>query len=500
MTEAKDCVSERLIDVLCIGAGPAGLTAGYLLGKEKKSCLILEKDPQYVGGISKTVQYKGFRFDIGGHRFFSKSSEIEALWEELLGEDFIERPRKSRIYYQKKFFSYPIKPFEALWKLGVYRSFSALFSYLRYRLYPIKPVRSFQDWVTNQFGRFFFQIFFKTYTEKVWGMACTEISSDWAAQRIKGLSLITALKNACFAKAPQHQQSIKTLITHFRYPKLGPGMMWEAARAKIQQQGNCVELGACVTTIEYLSQDNTWCVHYQTPDGEKIAYARQIISSMPLRELVQALSYDLPPKIIQAADGLRYRDFLMVALIVNEDGHFDDNWIYIHDPTVKVGRIQNFRSWSPYLIPTQGMNCYGLEYFCFEGDGLWSADDEDLLDLAKKEIHQIGLIKESTIVDGCVVRQPKAYPIYDDTYKMNVATIREYLNEHFPGLHLVGRNGMHKYNNQDHAMMTAKLTVENILAEKTIYNVWNVNEDAEYHEDKDREPRVTERLVPERLR
>ncbi|WP_133129627.1 NAD(P)/FAD-dependent oxidoreductase [Legionella yabuuchiae] len=498
MTEIKD-KPPCIIDVLCIGAGPAGLTAGYLLGKQKKSCLILEKDTEYVGGISRTVQYKGFRFDIGGHRFFSKSSNIEALWEELLGDDFIERPRKSRIFYQKKFFTYPLKPLEALWKLGLYPSCCALLSYLRFRLFPIKPVRSFQDWVTNHFGRYFFQVFFKTYTEKVWGMACTEISADWAAQRIKGLSLISALKNACFSSVNQADPSIKTLITHFRYPKLGPGMMWEAAEAKIQQQGNRVELGACVTELEYQADDKIWRVGYTTCDGKKVAYAKQIISSMPIRELVHALSPSLPAEIIAAADRLKYRDFLLIALIVNEEGQFDDNWIYIHDPSVKVGRIQNFRSWSPYLIPTEGMNCYGLEYFCFEGDGLWTSTDEELLKLAKKEIYHIGLVKENSVIDGCVVRQSKAYPIYDDQYKTHVAKIRDYLNDHCSGLHLVGRNGMHKYNNQDHAMMTAKLTVENILANKERYNVWNVNEDAEYHEDSDHEFNVTERLVPQKI-
>lgn len=481
-------------DVLCIGAGPAGLTAAYLLGKHDRSCLVLEKDPRYVGGISKTVEYNGFRFDIGGHRFFSKSSEIEALWDEILGSDLIERPRKSRIFYRGKFFNYPIKPFDALWKLGFYQSLCAVISYFKYRLFPIKSVQSFQDWVTNQFGKHLFKIFFKTYTEKVWGMPCTEISPDWAAQRIKGLSLMTAIKNAFIPQ--QGNDQIKTLITHFRYPRLGPGMMWEAAAAQITAKGNQVELGACVNELLYLENEQKWRVSYQSETGQKTIQADQIISSMPLRELIQSIANSLPDEVIKAADSLKYRDFLTVALIINNEGCFDDNWIYIHDSEVKVGRIQNFRSWSPELIPTAGYNCYGLEYFCFEGDGLWQSKDDELINLAKQEMCQIGLVNPQDIIDGCVVRQAKAYPVYDEVYKQNVAIVRDYLKQYYPSMHLAGRNGMHKYNNQDHAMMTAKLTVENIINNAQIYDVWQVNEDAEYHEGHPEVNGISERLVP----
>jgi protoporphyrinogen oxidase len=483
--------SVKTVDVVCIGAGPAGLTAGYLLGKANRSCCILEKDPRYVGGISRTVEYNGFRFDIGGHRFFSKSSEIEALWDEILGADFIERPRKSRIFYRGKFFSYPLKPFDALWKLGFYQSALAVCSYFKSCLFPIKPIKSFQDWVSNQFGTHLFQIFFKTYTEKVWGVACTDISPDWASQRIKGLSLMSAVVNAFKPQGGDAQ--IKTLITHFRYPRLGPGMMWEAAADKIRAQNNHIELDADVSALHYLEDEQVWDISYRVGHQIKHVKVKHVLSSMPIRALIPAIKNIIPEDVLRAAAALKYRDFLTVALMINNQGSFDDNWIYIHEPNVKVGRIQNFRSWSPELIPDDNKNCYGLEYFCFEGDGLWTSKDSDLIELAKKEMCQIGLVKADEIIDGCVVRQPKAYPVYDEGYKQNVAIIRDYLKQQYPSLHLVGRNGMHKYNNQDHAMMTAKLTVENIIRGTDEYDVWHVNEDAEYHEG------ITERLVPQKI-
>ncbi|MGH6672509.1 MAG: NAD(P)/FAD-dependent oxidoreductase, partial [Xanthobacteraceae bacterium] len=365
-------------ETLVIGAGPAGLTAAYCLAKEGQSVIVIERDPVHVGGISRTVDYNGFLFDIGGHRFFSKSKEVVALWREILPDDFITRPRLSRIYYNGKFFSYPLRAFEALLKLGVFTSAACLVSYGCAKIHPISQPRTFHDWVRNQFGERLFQIFFKTYTEKVWGMSCDEISADWAAQRIKGLNLATAILNGVKRSLRFGRKSgagggdaIKTLIESFQYPRRGPGMMWEAAARKIKAQGGRVLMGRELVRLEFDGARNAWRIEVATADGKRESYtARHVVSSAPLRELVERIK-PVPISLLHAR-ALRYRDFLTVALMVRRDELFPDNWIYIHDPSVKVGRVQNFRSWSPEMVP-QGMSCLGLEYFCFEGDGMWSA-------------------------------------------------------------------------------------------------------------------------------
>ena len=473
------------VDVAIIGAGPAGLTAGYLLTKQGKSVVIIEKDPTYVGGISRTVEHEGYRFDIGGHRFFSKSQQVVDLWNELLPDDFIQRPRMSRIYYEGKFYSYPLRAFEALRNLGVLRSTACMLSYLRYKLFPIKDVKSFEDWTTNQFGKKLYSIFFKTYTEKVWGMPCDEMSADWAAQRIKGLSLWNAVTDGLkrslgLNKKPNDGQEVKTLLETFRYPRLGPGMMWDAARDKIIASGKGTLLMG--HALDQLASDGQggWSMTTESADGKLQIRARDTISSAPMRELSKRI-HPLPQSSLQA-NALRYRDFLTVALMVKSEDLFPDNWIYIHDDRVQVGRVQNFRSWSPEMVPDSDMACVGLEYFCFEGDGLWSSSDEALVEQATRELEILGLCDPNKVVSGAVVRQEKAYPVYDDDYEANVAAMRDELEAKHPTLHLIGRNGMHRYNNQDHAMMTAMLTVENILAEQRIYDTWCVNEDAEYHE------------------
>ena len=505
-------VSERNVDadVFVIGAGPAGLTAAYCLTKQAQSVLVIERDPAYVGGISRTVDYKGFLFDIGGHRFFSKSKEVVALWREILPDDFIERPRLSRIYYNGKFFSYPLKAFEALLKLGVFTSAACLASYAYAKIFPVTPARTFHDWVRNQFGERLFQIFFKTYTEKVWGMSCDEISADWAAQRIKGLDLATAIIHGLKrslrggrkrpGEAGTDGDTVKTLIESFQYPRKGPGMMWEAAARKIKAQGGRILMGRELVGLEFDATRNSWRIAVATADGGRETYtARHVVSSAPLRELVERIK-PVPISLLHAR-ALRYRDFLTVALMVRKAELFPDNWIYIHDPSVKVGRVQNFRSWSPEMVP-EGMSCLGLEYFCFEGDGLWNAADRDLIALAKAEVGRIGLAAPADVVDACVVRQAKAYPVYDEDYSDNIAAIRRDLEASYPTLHVIGRNGMHRYNNQDHAMMTAMLTAQNILAGARRYDVWNVNEDAEYHEAGESGVRGaldSVRLVPEKI-
>lgn len=493
-------------ETLVIGAGPAGLTAGYLLAKHGRDVLILESDPIHVGGISRTVSYKGYLFDIGGHRFFSKAKEVVDLWDEILPDDFIERPRLSRIYYGGKYYSYPLKAFEALRNLGVLQSAACVASYLKARAFPHPAPRTFHEWVRNQFGERLFQIFFKTYTEKVWGMSCDAISADWAAQRIKGLDLGSAILNALRRSlgwrrpAAAGGEVVKTLIESFRYPRRGPGMMWDAAAAKIRAHGGRVLLDRTVDGLSFDEESGVWTVSVRRGDGSHETYtAKHVISSAPMVDLVQAIKPT--PISVFHARALKYRDFLTVALICETKTSFPDNWVYIHDPSVRVGRVQNFRSWSPEMTPDDRHACLGLEYFCFEGDGLWSAPDEELVALAKDEIGRIGLADPREVVDACVVRQPKAYPVYDDDYSENVKMVRLELERSYPTLHLVGRNGMHKYNNQDHAMMTAMLTVRNILAGRRVCDVWGVNEDAEYAEAGTagaQEALKSERLVPRR--
>ena len=477
------------VDVLVVGAGPAGLTASYLLTKAGKSVTVIERDPTYVGGISRTVDYKGFLFDIGGHRFFSKSKEVVDLWNEILPDDFIERPRLSRIFYGGKFYAYPLRAFEALKNLGVVTSTICMASYGWAKVTPIANPRTFHQWVRNQFGEKLFSIFFRTYTEKVWGMSCDEISSDWASQRIKGLSLsgavIDGLKRSLGVKARPsatlgEQGGVKTLLESFRYPRKGPGMMWDAAAVKTRAQGGSILMDRSLGALEWDADAGLWTVTAVRGDGVAETYsARHVISSAPITELSDAIQPR--PNSHNHAHSLRYRDFITVALIAKEEATFPDNWVYIHDPSVKVGRVQNFLSWSPEMAPA-GYACLGLEYFCFEGDGLWTSPDAELIALAKDEIGQIGLIDPAAVVDAAVVRQPKAYPVYDDLYASHVDAVRTEFDAKYPTLHLVGRNGMHKYNNQDHAMMTAMLTVENILAGEKRYDVWQVNEDAEYGE------------------
>jgi protoporphyrinogen oxidase len=489
-----------------IGAGPAGLTAGYMLAKQGVPVTIFEADPEYVGGIARTARYKGYYFDIGGHRFFSKAREVEELWSELLPDDLLTRPRASRIFYNRKFFTYPLKATEVLLNLGPVESTRCVLSYAKARLFPRKEPRSFEDWVTNQFGRRLFEIFFKTYTEKVWGMSCKEISADWAAQRINKLSLATTVFHALMPRrAPSDStQVIKTLIDSFRYPRRGPGMMWEKCAERIKEMGGEVRMGTSVVGCRFDEGAGGWTIEYQDSAGRRGSLdVGHVISSAPIRELVQGLQPRMSTGARAAAEALRYRDFLTVVLILKDRGAVSDNWIYIHDPGVRVGRVQNFKSWSPEMVPDQTMACYGLEYFCFEDDQLWRSTDADLIALGRRELATIGIAGAEDIVDGCVVRQAKAYPVYDNDYARNVETLRREIERAYPNLHLVGRNGMHKYNNQDHAMMTAMLSVRNIVAGRSIYDVWQVNQDAEYHEggaDGEQSEGTGLRLVPRQRR
>jgi len=482
--------------VVVMGAGPAGLTAAYELLKRNVPVTVLEKDARQVGGLARTVEHNGYRFDIGGHRFFSKNEEVEELWTEILGDEMLTRGRLSRIYYRGRFFAYPIQAFNALWNLGPAEAILCLASYARARLRPIKNPRTLEEWVRNQFGWRLYSIFFKTYTEKVWGISTKELSADWAAQRIKSLDLWVVIRSALLPnrKPRKRGEIVTTLIDRFRYPRLGPGQMWERVAEIAAHKGHPVQLGRAVSRIHHGDGAVT---AVETNDGTYPG--TDFISSIPIRELINRLEPPAPENVRKAANSLGYRDFISIALMIDKPSVFPDNWIYIHDPAVKVGRIQNFKNWSPDMVPDQGKTCLGLEYFCFEGDGLWTMPDAELIALAKKELARLGICGESEVFDGVVVRQQKAYPVYDDSYQANVTVVRDYLATSLSNLHLAGRNGMHKYNNQDHSMMTALLVARNIAA-GSLLDPWKVNADAVYHEDiKLGERDLTGRQVPERI-
>ncbi len=459
--------------VVIIGAGPAGLTAAYELSKNEVPSVVLEADST-VGGLARTVVYKGYHFDIGGHRFFTKVTLVEKMWREVLEDDFLPRPRLSRIYYRSKFFRYPLEPMDALFKLGLVETMRCCFSYLMAKLSPTLPEDHLEAWVSNRFGRRLFQIFFKSYTEKVWGIPCNQIGAEWAAQRIRGLSLKSLILNAIKPKRNQGKKAIKTLIHEFYYPRKGPGMMWERTRQIVEERNSKVVFRAPVEKIRWQPGAVT------AVEAGGVTYTgSHFISSMPIREFIRCLEPAAPEAVRKAAEDLKYRDFLTVSLICRGRDLFPDNWIYIHESSVKVGRIQNFGNWSPEMVPDQETSCLGLEYFCNEGDELWEMPDEQLKEQARQEVARLGLVKSEDVLDGAVVRMPKAYPVYDATYQRGLATIRAFL-ETVPNVQLVGRNGMHRYNNQDHSMLTAILAARNVLGGR--YDLWQVSADEEYTE------------------
>jgi len=492
----RDVDSGRRPHTVVVGAGPAGLTAAYQLVKRGAPVTVIEGDAM-VGGISRTAVREGWRFDIGGHRFFTKVPEVEALWHEILPQgDFLMRPRMSRIYYNGKLFDYPLKAGNALGNLGVLEAIRCVLSYVWARVRPPKDQSTFEGWVSARFGWRLYRIFFKTYTEKLWGRSATELQSDWAAQRIKNLSLSSAVINAIF---PSRNKSndITTLIEEFQYPKYGPGMMWERCTDLVTGRGGDVVLETKVRTINREPGRGVTGVTAvvtggygagagapepsRSDLGTTVRYGcDELVSTMPLSSLILAMDPPAPPAVQAAARDLKYRDYLTVALVVPESVGFPDNWIYIHSPEVKVGRIQNYGSWSPYLVK-DGRTCLGLEYFVFQDDETWSMPDDELIELAKRELAQLNLVRPEQVEQGFVVRMPKAYPFYDRAYAGNIATIREWIESEVPNVHPVGRNGMHRYNNQDHSMFTAMLSVENIL-DGAGHDVWAVNVEEDYHE------------------
>ena len=459
--------------VAIVGAGPAGLTAAYELVKQGIIPVVLEKGDK-VGGIARTETYKGYRFDIGGHRFYTKVEAVQQLWQEVLGNEFIKVPRLSRIYYRGRFFNYPISAFNTLFNLGLVESLLILLSYLKVRIWPLPEEKTFEQWVINRFGERLYKTFFKTYTEKVWGIPCSEIQADWAAQRIKGLSLTTAIINALFGS-----NDTKTLIKEFDYPALGPGMMWEKFAEVVESKEGKVYLDTKVISLE--REGNKIKSITAEHNGELVQFsADNFITSMPISALVERMEPQPPPEVLHAARSLKYRDFLIVSLIVDRQDLFPDNWIYIHSPSVKVGRIQNFKNWSAALVPDASKTCLGMEYFCSVGDEIWEMSDGELVELATRELVGLGLAKSADVEDGVVIRQLKAYPVYDGEYRGHLQVLEGFLKG-IENLQTIGRNGMHRYNNQDHSMLTGILAVRNILGEK--HDLWDVNTERSYYED-----------------
>ena len=457
---------------LVIGAGPAGLSAAYELFRHGCSATVLEQGFQ-AGGLSRTESYKGFLFDIGGHRFFTKVAVVERMWWTILGDDLLLRPRLSRVFYHGKYYSYPLEPLETVLKLGIWESVLSMLSYLKAACFPIAEEKDLESWLINRFGVRLYQRFFKTYTEKVWGMPCSEIAAEWAAQRIRGLSIISLIKTTLAKFVPGVAgPQLKTLIDEFLYPRLGPGMMWEKTA---QLVGN-VHYGQKVEKILWRRGGVEGVV-----SGGKTWTAEQFITTMPMRTLVRSLE-PKGPDYLNVVEKLRYRDFITVAVILKMGNPFPDNWIYVHDEEVRVGRIQNFKNWSPEIVPDPELTCLGLEYFVFEGDDLWNASDADLLAMAGRELESLGLAKAVEVIDGTVIREKKAYPVYDDAYEEAVNAVRRFLSEEVPNLQCVGRNGMHRYNNQDHSMLTGILAGRNIM-KLGEFNLWDVNADEDYHED-----------------
>jgi protoporphyrinogen oxidase len=459
--------------VVVLGGGPAGLTAGYLLAKQGKPVIVLESTDQ-VGGIARTEVRDGYRFDLGGHRFFTKVKEVDDLWHEIMEEEFLKRPRQSRIYWNDKFLEYPLEGMDVIKKLGPIELTRCMISYLWAAIKPKGKEQTFEEWVSNRFGNRLYQHFFKTYTEKLWGVKANEIRAEWAAQRIKGLSFFSAAKSAFFGNKGN---KIKSLISEFNYPRFGPGQMWEQMTSDITAKGGEVRLNAPVTK---LTVDNGLIT--EVIAGGETYTPSHVISSLPLRTTVGIASPEAPAEVRDAARGLRYREFLTVLLVVDGQDLFPDNWIYIHQPGVRVLRIQNFKSWSPWMVPEGSTaGSIGMEYFCFEGDDLWTMADDDLVKMASQEIEKLHLAKAANVKFGFVARVHKAYPIYDAEYADRVATIRTWL-EGIDNIAQVGRNGLHRYNNSDHSMLTAMRAVDNILL-GTNHDIWAVNAESVYHEE-----------------
>lgn len=456
-----------------LGAGPAGLTAAYVLARHEREGAVFEADG-VVGGIAKTVEFGGYRFDLGGHRFFTKLAPVDRLWRSMLGDEFLTRPRLSRIYYQGRFLTYPLVAREVIGRLGIAESALCALSYFATRLRPRRDPVTFEEWVTSRFGSRLYHSFFRSYTEKVWGIPGSEIQSAWAAQRIKNFSFFRAVLGILGLR-----RNVTTLIEEFQYPRLGPGQMWQAFADRVEEAGIPVHLHHRCVALRHRDGLVTSIV-VRTNGSEHEVPVEAVLSSIPLSDLVLSLDPAPPAGVLEAARGLRYRDLVLVALVTADPEPFPDNWIYLHDPETRAGRVQNFGAWSASMV-VPGTTCLGVEYFCFEGDEIWELRDEDAVALAARELGAIGLLDPDRVVDGVKVRVPRAYPMYDLDYDRRVETLRRYL-EGFENLRTFGRNGLHRYNNQDHSMWTAILATLNHVR-GTSFDVWSVNTEASYHEE-----------------
>jgi protoporphyrinogen oxidase len=469
---------ESSVGIAVIGAGPAGLTAAYVLAQRGEPAMVFEAD-ELVGGIARTVEHNGYRFDLGGHRFFTKVKPVERLWEEIMGDEFLTRPRLSRIYYRGKFLSYPLTAKDVVARLGLIESSLCAFSYLWALRNRGKKADTFEDWVTVRFGKRLYNAFFRSYTEKVWGIPGSEIRSQWAAQRIKNFSLVKAVATILGIR----REHVTTLIEEFRYPRLGPGQMWERFRDRVEEQGVEVQMRHWCKTVRH--DDGRVTSIVVKNDSEEIEYeVDAVLSTMPLKDLVLSLEPPAPEHVRAAAEKLRYRDLCLVAVVTEQSEPFPDNWIYLHDPGTRAGRVQNFGAWSEDMVQP-GTTCLGAEYFCFRGDEIWEMGDDEAVALTAEELGRIGLLDPSKVIDGSKVNVSRAYPMYDANYEDAVETIREYLSG-FENLQTCGRNGLHRYNNQDHSMWTALLATLNLVGEGE-HDVWSVNTEEAYHEQGDAE-------------
>ncbi|MHB0867177.1 MAG: NAD(P)/FAD-dependent oxidoreductase [Thermoleophilia bacterium] len=472
-------MTETDTEVCVIGAGPAGLSAAFVLSENDRQLVVLEMSSQ-VGGISRTIEKDGFRFDIGGHRFFTKDDEVNEFFSRILGDEAIWVPRSSKIFYLNKYFDYPLKPANAIFGMGIGTTAKCLadYGYVKVRnLFRQPEVVSLEDWVSNEFGRELFKLFFKNYTEKVWGIDCNRIDAEWAAQRIKGLSLRVAVKDALF---PQKNGKVATLIDRFMYPRLGIGRISERLADEVEAQGNEVRLRSKAAAVNH-DGDRITSIDVESAAGSYKLAVQQLVSSMPLTELVLAMRPAAPDDVIAAAESLRYRDLITVNLLIDKPQVTDQTWIYIHDPSITLGRIHEPKNWSVAMAPG-GKSSIVAEYFCFAGDDVWNMDDQDLVDLTVSDLDKrLGFLKQEDVIDGFVVRVPKAYPMYELGYDEPLKTVMDYVDG-FSNLQIVGRYGTYKYNNMDHSIKTGILAARNLLGES--HDIHQVNADKEYHEEK----------------
>jgi protoporphyrinogen oxidase len=467
------------LPVAVLGAGPAGLAAALALVRAGRPAVLVEREDG-VGGLARTVLRNGYRFDLGGHRFYTRLPEVRALWEDLVGRDLLVRQRRSRILFHGRYFDYPLTASSAFAGLGAVESARILASYLSARARPIRPERSLADWVTNRFGRRLFETFFRTYTEKLWGIPCEQIGAAWAAQRIRGLSLRAAVADMLRRGAGGQ----RTLVTEFQYPRLGPGMLWERMREEFEARGGTTLLRHRVLRVRH-EGGRVFAVDAAGPDGEVAVAVAGAVSTVPVRDLAAALSPAMP-EAEAAARALRHRAFIEVALVLEGEDPFPDTWLYLHDRDIAAGRVQNFRAWSPELVPVAGHACLGLEYFCSAGDALWSQPDAALAALAEKDLATLGF-GGRRVLEAHVVRMADAYPVYDEGFAERIATVARELAP-LSNLALAGRNGMHRYNNMDHAIRSGMLAAENILG--ATHDLWAADLDDGYLEPAEVEPRA----------